>query len=353
MVVPSVGNTPVSILTPGHPNVGNTGVARGESVPPSAYGFLGEGVTDTRPLDQLIPATSAGFRPDANGLAYAPNVAGPLSYDRVDFTNVKLVIPAAVTSVSFSKCLFRTTDPSMSLNRAQGANLVQVLGASTAVSFTDCTLSGATPDPRLAAQLFLSTPNGNSSAGGVTFVRNNISGFSTGLSIGGFQRFNFDSNYVHDLVINKHADSASGYTNPGNWTHVDGLQIGATNSVGTGKVINNVLIAFSATNQIASAAIQIGQMSGPGTATIGNVVFDGNHLDGGAYIVGANTATPIAVATGLHFTNNKFGLHYAYGIDSGNTVHALATTWSGNTYAESGSAGTHSPVTVRAGQLIA
>ena len=333
------------------PDVATTGVPLGLTVPATAYRFWGESVHDARPLEPLRTASAVGLRPDANGLAYAPNAAIALTYDHVDFTNVKLVVPAAVTSVTFSKCLFRTTDPSLSLDRARGANLVQILGANTAVTFQDCTLQGDTPDPHYACQLFLSVPGGNTSRGGITFLRNNISGFSTGLSIGDYAHFLYRGNYVHDLVIDKHFDSGD-FTNSNVWTHVDGLQIGATHHVGTGEVSDNVLMAFSATTRIASAAIQIGQMTGPGSASIDTVSFQNNYLDGGAYVVGANLNTPVDVTGALTFLDNHVGLHFAYGVDGGGSVHSLATAWSGNTYQDSGMAGSDRPMQVVHGQPI-
>ena len=342
--------SPVASASP-LPNVATTGVPLGLTVPATDSHFWGEGVYDARPIEPLRSAVAAGLHPDANGLAYAPNEVVALSYDHVDFTNVKVVVPAAVTSVTFSKCLFRTTNAAFSLDRALGAALVQILGAKTAVTFEDCTLQGDTPDPHYACQTFLSVPSGNTSDGGVTFLRNNISGFSTALSVGDFAHFLYRGNYVHDLVIDKHRDSGS-YTNSSVWAHVDGLQIGATHHVGVGEVSGNVLIAFSATNHIASAAIQIGQMAGPGFATIDSIIFRDNYLDGGAYIVGANLNTPVTVTGSLALVNNHIGLHFAYGLDSGGTIHSLATAWSGNTYQDSGMAGSNRPVKVIAGDTI-
>lgn len=345
---------PIHINAPAYPNVATTGVPQNASIAVSNYYFLGEGITDGRPIEPLTPATPGNTgmsAPDNTGLVYLPNAAVDLLFDHIDFTNLKLVVPAAVKSVTFTKCLFQTTDPGLSLNRAQGAWLVQVLGAATKITITDNTLKGATPDPNYAVQLFLSTPSGNNSVGGVTFIRNNLSGFSTALSLGAFDSFLFDSNYVHDLVIDKHADVAP-YTNSAVWTHIDGFQIGYTNYVGTGRVTNNNLNGFSATNQIATGPLQVGQMAGPGTATITSFVFDGNYLDGGSYMVGANLNTPIMVAQKFEFTNNKFGLNYAYGVDGANSIHSLATLWSGNTFYKTGTAQTNRPIQVTAGQAI-
>lgn len=336
------------------PTVQNTGVPLGFSVPTSQHAYFGEGLTDTRPVEALTPASSTSVPgwtpPDAHGIAYLSNSAPTQSYDHVDFTNVKLVVPASVLSVEFTKCRFRTTEPALSLNRAQGGSLVQVLGTATAVTFIDCSLDGSTPNANFAVQNFLSMPDGNTSPAGVTYRRNNISGFSTLLSVGSWRTFLFDANYCHDAVIDKHHDVAP-YTNATLWAHVDGLQIGAANHVGTGRVTNNVLLAFSATNQIASGPLQIGQMAGPAPAQIDSFVFDGNFLDGGSYIVGANLGTAIQVNKRFEITNNKIGLGYIFGIDGGETVHRLATLWLGNTYAKSGTVG-RSALSVYAGQSI-
>ena len=355
---PSVTPAPLPLPTivpiPAYPNVANTGVPRNLSITATAFNFLGEGLTDTRQVEALVKATPANTgmsAPDSQGVAYLPNAAIDIAFDHMDFTNLVLVVPSAVHSITFTKCLFQTTDPSLSANRARGAFLVQVLGASTTVTLIDNSLSGATPDPHFAVQNFLSTPIGNNTAGGVTFLRNNITGFSTALSLGAFENFLYDSNYVHDLVINKSND-VSPYTNSGVWAHIDGFQIGYTNYVGSGKVRNNNLIAWSASNQISSGPLQVGQMAGPGTARITSFIFDGNYLDGGSYMVGANTNTPISVTQNFEFTNNKFGLNYAYGADGANTIHGLSTLWAGNTFYKTGVAQTNRPIYVTAGQLI-
>ena len=351
------GNCPLTCNNdagPAIPTVQNTGIPMGLSQGTSTFAFLGEGLTDSRPTESLAAATptNSGITvPDASGLSYLPNTATHQTFDHLDFTNIKLVVPAAVLSVTFTKCWFRATNPAFSANWAAGAMLVQVLGASTAVTFKDCNLDGSLPDPNFAVQNFLSSPSGNTSGGGITMLRNNIRGFSTALSIGAFSTFLFDSNYVHDLVINKSADVPP-YTNSGVWAHIDGCQIGATNTVGTGRVVNNNLIAWSAINQISSGPLQVGQMAGPAPASILDVVFDGNYMDGASYMVGANTNTAISVTTRFELINTKFGLNYAYGIDGANTIHSIATRWAGNTYYKSGMAGTNRPIAVTAGQAV-
>lgn len=337
------------------PTVANTGVPQGLSIPTTQYGYFGEGVTDTRPVEALTvatPTTVPGMSaPDANGICYLPNNTSPQIYDHIDFTNLVLIVGSGVPSIVFNKCKFATTDPALSLNRAQGNLLIQFLGANTAITIRDCSADGSLPDPNFAIAHFLSLPSGNTSAGGVTILRNNVKGFSTLLDLGAWTTFSITDNYCHDPVIDKHSD-VSPYTNSAVWAHVDGFQIGASNTVGTGVVRNNVLLAFSVTVRGSTGPLQVGQMAGPAPATITSFVFDGNWLDGGSYVVGANLNTAISVLTRFEVTNNHVGLDYQYGIDGGNTVHSLATLWAGNTYAKTGQAGRNTPVAVTAGQLI-
>lgn len=339
------------------PTVQNTGIPLGLSVPTTQYGYFGEGLTDSRPIETLVAATTTTVPgmsvPDANNTVYLPNTATNQVYDHIDFTNFEVVVGANALSVTFTKCKFGTTNDAWSLTRAQGAHLFQNLGANTAVTFQDCSLDGSTPNVNYACQNMVSNPSGNTSAGGVTFLRNNIRGFSTLTSVGPYTNFLIADNYCHDPVIDKHND-VTPYTNSGVWAHVDGFQIGAVNALGTGIVRNNTLLAYSAAVRTATGPLQVGQMAGPAPATITSFVFTGNWCDGGGYICGANLGTAIVIANGgkFEFTNNKIGLGYQYGIDSGGTIHSIATLWSGNTYVKTGMAGLNTPVAVTAGQVI-